>query len=78
MTVYSHNYVTLADVCKHNSLDYEEVSDAVSNSDISFGTNEDTLMSRRQLQDIIDSYLEETVDLDWGKLDDSVLISLGS
>ena len=78
MIVYSHNYVTLADVCKHNSLDYEEVSDAVSNSDISFGTNEDTLMSRRQLQDIIDGYLEETVDLDWGKLDDSVLISLGS
>jgi hypothetical protein len=78
MIVYSHNYVTLADVCKHNSLDYVEVSDAVSNSDISFGTNEDTLMSRRQLQDIIDSYLEETVDLDWGKLDDSVLISLGS
>jgi len=78
MIVYSHNYVTLADVCKHNSLDYVEVLDAVSNSDISFGTNEDTLMSRRQLQDIIDSYLEETVDLDWGKLDDSVLISLGS
>jgi len=77
MIVYSHNYVTLADVCKHNSLDYVEVLDAVSNSDISFGTNEDTLMSRRQLQDIIDSYLEETVDLDWGKLDDSVLISLG-
>lgn len=78
MIVYSHNYVTLADVCKHNSLDYVEVLDAVSNSDISFGTNEDTLMSRRQLQDIIDSYLEETVDLDWKKLDDSVLISLGS
>lgn len=78
MIVYSHNYVTLADVCKHNSLDYVEVLDAVSNSDISFGTNEDTLMSRRQLQDIIDSYLEETVDLDWEKLDDSVLISLGS
>ena len=77
MIVYSHNYVTLADVCRHNSLDYTEVLDAISNSDISFGTNEDTLMSRRQLQDIIDSYLEETVDLDWGKLDDSVLISLG-
>lgn len=78
MIVYSHNYVTLADVCRHNSLDYTEVLDAVCNSDISFGTNEDTLMSRRQLQDIVDSYLEETVDLDWGKLDDSVLISLGS
>ncbi len=78
MIVYSHNYVTLSDVCKHNDLDYTEVLDAVSNSDISFGTNEDTLMSRSQLQTIIDNYLEEEVDLDWAKLDDSVLISLGS
>jgi len=78
MIVYSHNYVTLADICKHNSLDYTEVLDAVSNSDISFGTNEDTLMSRSQLQNIIDNYLEEEKDLDWAGLDDTVLISLGS
>ncbi len=78
MIVYSHNYVTLQDVCKHNSLDYSDVIDAVSNSHISFGTNEDTLISRSQLQDIIDNYLEYEVDLDWGRLDDSVLISLGS
>lgn len=86
MIVYSHNYVTLVDVCRHNNLDYNEVLDAVSNSDISFGTNEDTLISRSQLQDIIDNYLEQdynkyqieqTVELDWGRLDDSVLISLG-
>jgi hypothetical protein len=77
MTVYSHNYVTLADVCRHNSLDYAEVLDAVSNSDISFGTNEDTLICRRQLQDIMDDW-NGTIELDWGKLDDSVLISLGS
>jgi hypothetical protein len=78
MIVYSHNYVTLADICKHNSLDYTEVLDAVSNSDISFGTNEDTLMGRSQLQNIIDNYLEEEKDLDWAGLDDTVLISLGS
>jgi hypothetical protein len=78
MTVYSHNYVTIADVCRHNDLDYNEVMNAICNSHISFGNNEDTLVSRRQLQDTVDSYLEETVDLDWGKLDDSVLISLGS
>ncbi len=79
MIVYSHNYVTLGDVCRHNNLDYNEVLDAVSSSDISFGTNEDTLISRSQLQDIIDNYLdiEQTVELDWGRLDDSVLISLG-
>jgi hypothetical protein len=77
MLVYSHNYVTLADVCKHNSLDYNEVLDAVSNSDISFGTNEDTLISRNQLQSIIDDNFDN-VELDWNRLDDSVLISLGS
>jgi hypothetical protein len=77
MLVYSHNYVRLADVCKHNSLDYIEVIDAVSNSDISFGTNEDTLISRSQLQDIIDDNFDN-VELDWNRLDDNVLISLGS
>jgi hypothetical protein len=86
MIVYSHNYVTLGDVCRHNNLDYNEVLDAVSSSDISFGTNEDTLISRSQLQDIIDNYLEQdynkyqieqTMELDWGRLDDNVLISLG-
>jgi hypothetical protein len=79
MIIYSHNYVTLADVCRHNSLDYTEVLDAVSSSSISFGTNEDTLMSRSQLQDIIDNYLdiEQCKELDWDRLDDSVLISLG-
>jgi hypothetical protein len=77
MIVYSHNYVTLADVCRHNSLDYNEVVDAVSNSDISFGTNEDTLMSRSQLESIIDDNFDN-VELDWNRLDNSVLISLGS
>jgi|688.fasta_scaffold62954_11 hypothetical protein len=76
MIVYSHNYVTLMDVCKHNGLDYSDVIEYVSQSDISFGTNEDTLMSRSQLQSIIDDNMEN-VELDWGRLDDSVLISLG-
>jgi len=78
MNIYSHNYVTISDVCRHNDLDYQEVMDAICNSDISFGTNADTLMNRQQLQDIVDGFLEESVDLNWGKLDDSVLISLGS
>jgi len=77
MIIYSHNYVTIRDVCDHNQLDFSEVMDAISNSDVCFGTNEDTLISRSQLQNIIDNYLEWTVDLDWGKLDDTVLISLG-
>lgn len=77
MIVYSHNYVTLQDVCKHNELDYNEVIEYVNQSDISFGTNEDTLMCRSQLQSIIDDNIDN-IELDWGRLDDSVLISLGS
>jgi 2C-methyl-D-erythritol 2,4-cyclodiphosphate synthase len=78
MITYSQECVTLFDVCQHNALDYDEIMEAISDSDISFGTNYDTLISRYQLQDIVDGFLEETVDLDWGKLDDKVLISLGS
>lgn len=78
MILYSHNYVTLADVCKHNSLEYTEVMDAVSNSDVSFGTNEDTLVAQSTLQNILDNYFEDEVTLDWARFDDTVLISLGS
>lgn len=78
MILYSHNYVTLADVCKHNSLDYAEIMDAVSNSDVSFGTNEDTLVAQSTLQNILDNYFEDEVTLDWARFDDTVLISLGS
>lgn len=78
MFVYSHDYVCIADVCKHNNLDYSDVMDAISNSDVSFGTNEDTLITQNNLQDILDNYLEYNVTLDWARLDKTVLISLGS
>jgi hypothetical protein len=79
MIVYSHNYVTLMDVCNHNGLNYSVVIEYVSQSDISFGTNEDTLISRSQLQSIIDDNMDnvDNVELDWARLDDTVLISLG-
>ena len=64
------------DVCNHNGLNYSDVIEYVSQSDISFGTNEDTLMSRSQLQSIIDDNMDN-VELDWARLDDTVLISLG-
>lgn len=77
MITYSQECVTLFDVCQHNDLDYAEIIEAISNSDISFGTNYDTLISRHQLQDIIDDW-NGTIQLDWDGLDDKVLISLGS
>ena len=78
MTVYSHHYVTIMDVCKHNDLDLGDVMDAISNSNVSFGTNEDTLIAQSTLQNILDNYFEHDVTLDWARLDDTVLISLGS
>ena len=77
MTVYSHNYVTIADVCGHNDLDYNEVMDAICNSDISFGTNWDTLISQAHLQSILDDH-DFFVTLDFGGHDETVVISLGS
>jgi hypothetical protein len=77
MITYSQECVTLFDVCQHNDLDYPEIMEAISNSDISFGTNYDTLISRYQLQDIIDDW-NGAIQLDWNGLNDSVLISLGS
>jgi hypothetical protein len=52
--------------------------DAICNSNISFGTNYDTLMCRAELKVILDEWFESPVELDWARLDDSVLISLGS
>jgi hypothetical protein len=78
MIVYSHNYVTLRDVCKHNGLGLGEIMDAILNSQVSFGTNEDTLISQNTLQAILDNYFEDDVTLDWGRFDNTVLISLGS
>lgn len=77
MIVYSHNYVNIDDVCKHNGLDLDAVMEAICNSDVCFGTNEDTLISRSQLESILDDYFDN-LELDWARLDDTVLISLGS
>jgi hypothetical protein len=78
MIVYSHNYITLRDVCKHNSLDIGEVMEAIGNSNVCFGANEDTLISRSQLQIILDNFFDYDIELDWRGLDDTVLVSLGS
>ncbi len=72
MKVFTYDCVTLADVCEQNTLDYGHVIEEISNSDISFGTNEDTLISKSMLEQVLD------ITIDFGGLDDSVLISLAS
>lgn len=72
MKVFTYDCVTLADVCEQNSLDYGSVIEEICYSDISFGTNEDTLISKAMLERVLE------IAIDFGGLDDSVLISLGS
>lgn len=79
MKGYIHNYLDIREVAKHNNLDVEKVMDAVSNSDVSFGTNGDTLISKETLRNIL--WHEDIIegDLDYGVFtEDYWLISLGS
>jgi hypothetical protein len=80
MKSFTYKCVSIQDVCEHNCLDLSSVMDAISNSDISFGTNYDTLISTGQLENILDD-AEMNIDrLDYDNHDDEdiVLISLGS
>lgn len=72
MKVFTYDCITLADVCEQNTLDYGHVIEEVCHSDVSFGTNADTLISQSMLEDILE------LRLDFGGLDDTVLISIGS
>jgi hypothetical protein len=87
MIAHTYSYVLLEDVCEHNKLDYETVMMAISESNISFGTNYDTFISSTHLDSILaDTSLAWPVGfrlqpLDYDKHDEDngyVLISLGS
>jgi len=77
MKSYAWTYLDLREVCEYNQLDYGDVTDAISNSDVSFGTNTDTLISQETLQSILDDN-DFNVILEFGKYDNTVVISLGS
>jgi hypothetical protein len=72
MTPFTYTCVTLADVCEINNLDYETVMDRLNNSDVSFGTNDDTLITRQTLESVLD------LRINFSDLSDDVMISLGS
>jgi hypothetical protein len=78
MKSYTWDYLDLREVCEHNKIDYHAVIGCICHSDVCFGTNTDTLISQSQLQSIIDDGLDTPVILDFGKYDDTVVISLGS
>lgn len=81
MHTFTYRYLKLKDVCDFNKLDYADVLDAISISDISFGTNYDTLITTTQLEDILEDneILVDSIDYDsHNDSDDVLLISLGS
>lgn len=77
MRKYTYEYMDIGEVCDYNELDRAEVMDAICNSDISFGTNFDTLISQEQLQEILDDN-DFNIILEFGRNDETVVISLGS
>jgi len=72
MRSFTHECLALKDVCEYNNLDYDEVLQNLSNSDVSFGTNADTLVRGYWLNDNLG------IDLSFDGFDDHILISLGS
>lgn len=59
------------DVCELNNIDYSSMMSMISDSDISFGNNDDTLVSQKNLNNIVNKELVYDCD-------ESVLVSLGS
>ena len=72
MKSFTHECLTLFDVCEYNKLDYDSVLSMISDSDVSFGTNADTLIHGYTLNAILNR------DLGFDGFDDDILISLGS
>jgi len=80
MKTFSYECIELAEFCEHNSLNYSNVIEAVNNSDISFGTNYDTIISHTQLESILEDAGIAIDGLDYNNhdADGLVLIALGS
>ena len=79
MKTFTHECISLVDYCNHNNLDYSDVMQMVCDSDISFGTNYDTLISMPDLWDILDDNGVDVTKLDDGGFDvHYTRISLGS
>lgn len=73
MKSFSYTCLDISEVCKHNRLDLGNVMDTICNSDVSFGTNYDTLLSVGMLENILETRL------DWDNHDeDNIYITLGS
>jgi hypothetical protein len=71
MDIFTYRCVNLKDFCDNVDWDYMYTLDCLLDSDISYGTNDDTLVRPDTLAKICEIALPETFDFD-------LMISLGS
>ncbi len=71
MDTFTYKCVTLQDFCDHVGWDYMYTIDCLLDSDISYGTNDDTLVRPDTLANICEVDFSNNFDTD-------ILISLGS
>jgi hypothetical protein len=80
MKSFTYKCLPIAEVCEYNDLALMDVMDAICDSDISFGTNYDTIISHTQLESILEDAGIAIDGLDYNNhdADGLVLIALGS
>lgn len=71
MDIFTYRCVNLQDFCDEVDWDYFETLDILLDSDISYGTNDDTLVRPDTMAKLCDKELPENFDFD-------LMISLGS
>lgn len=75
MEIFTYTCVTLRDFCDYADWDYDYVLDELHESDVSWGTNGDTLVTPETVAYICDYTVPINVVKCWGK---NLMISLGS
>ncbi len=71
MRTFNYVCVTLEDFCEELGWDFESTNDTLLNSDVSWGTNDDTLVMPTTLANICEKQLPENFNHD-------IMVSLGS
>jgi hypothetical protein len=62
MKTFTIKCVSMKDFCESVGINYDDAIDAVSNSDVSFGTNDDTLVTVSNLCNILEMHVPAGID----------------
>lgn len=62
MKTFTIKAVSIKDFCEHLGINYDDAIEAVSNSDVSYGTNDDTLVTVTNLCNILEMEVPAGID----------------